>query len=111
MQGNKSPLCSLVRAKGLDRKAYYIFNTHLPIAMAVRQATRVLDDILSNLHVSSLSRLLLILAENLYPGRRPRFSREEQRPHWWPTEVTYTHPYKMTKKGQCTKKEAFRVEN
>ncbi|OJZ79738.1 hypothetical protein ASPFODRAFT_54757, partial [Aspergillus luchuensis CBS 106.47] len=68
--------------------------------MAVRQATSSLEDILSNLHGSNLSRLLLILAENVYPERRPRFSPEEQKPHWWPAEITYTHPYNMTKEGQ-----------
>lgn len=86
--------------KGTELEGLLYFQYRSAFSMAVRQATSSLEDILSNLHGSSLSRLLLILAENVYPERGPRFSPEEQKPHWWPAEITYTHPYNMTKEGQ-----------
>ncbi|PYI13279.1 hypothetical protein BO99DRAFT_417770 [Aspergillus violaceofuscus CBS 115571] len=56
------------------------------------------NKIFSNLHASSLTRLLLMLAENLYPEKRLRFSSTEQKPKWWPAEITYIHPTKLQKR-------------
>ncbi|RAH80879.1 hypothetical protein BO86DRAFT_456944 [Aspergillus japonicus CBS 114.51] len=60
------------------------------------------NKIFSNLHASSLTRLLLMLAENLYPEKRLRFSSTEQKPKWWPAEITYIHPTKLKKRDRLS---------